>query len=146
MAAPAPSPEIALLTALCQDDYYEDTAGRCASIYAGKVLTVEAVLEKYVVIVTDDELVVFLDDIEDTPVGSLPRSEGPTDEHAVVTDDEFKIQPATKQDTVAAKLVPAERQLETADECVDDVSATGPTAQRSAPLAAALVKDEPTTE
>jgi hypothetical protein len=147
MAASAPSPEIALLTALCQDDYYEDTAGRCASIYAGEVLTVEAVLEKYEVIVADDEFVVFLDDIEDTPVGSiLPRNEGPTDEHAVVTDDEFKIQPATEQDTAAAKVVPTEPQLETADECVDDIAMTGPATQRSAPLAAAPVEDEPTTE
>jgi hypothetical protein len=147
LAAPALSPDIALLTALCQDDYYEDTAGRCPSIYAGEVLTVEAVLEKYEVIVTDDEFVVFLDDTEDTPVGSIhPRSEDPTGEHAVVTDDESKAQPATEQDTVAAKVVPAEPQLETADECVDDVSTTGPTAQRIAPLAAGPVEDDSTTE
>jgi hypothetical protein len=61
VAAPAPSPDVALLTALCQDDYYEDTAGRCAAIYASEVLTAEAVLEKYEVIVTDDEFVVFLE-------------------------------------------------------------------------------------
>jgi hypothetical protein len=147
MAAPAPSPDIALLSALCQDDYYEDTAGRCAAIYAGEVLTVEAVLERYEVIVTDDEFVVFLDDIEDTPVGSiLPRNEGSTDEQALMTSDESKAQPATEQDTVAAKVVPAEPQLETADECVDDVSTTGPTAQRIAPLAAGPVEDDSTTE
>jgi hypothetical protein len=64
MAAPALSPDIALLTALCQDEYHEDTAGRCTSIYAGEVLTVEAVLEKYEVIVTEDEFIVFLDDTE----------------------------------------------------------------------------------
>src|SRR5262249_51067518 len=111
-----------LLTTLCQDDYYEDTARRCASIYAGEVQTVEAVLEKYEVIVTDDEFMVFLDDTEDTPVGSiLPRDEGSTDEHAVVTDDESKAQPATEQDTVAVKVVPAEQQFETTDECKEDV-------------------------
>jgi hypothetical protein len=71
IAASGPSPDVTLLTALCQDDYYEDTAGRCAAIYAGEVLTAEAVLEKYEVIVTDDEFVVFLDDTEDTPVGSI---------------------------------------------------------------------------
>jgi hypothetical protein len=147
VAAPAQSPDVTLLTALCQDDYYEDTAGRCAAIYAGEVLTVEAVLEKYEVIVTDDEFTVFLDDTEDTPVGSiLPRNEGPTDERAVVTDDESKAQPATEQDTIAAKVVPAEPQLETVDECVDDVAMTGPALQRSAPLAAAPAEDDTTTE
>jgi hypothetical protein len=147
VAAPAPSPDVALLTALCQDDYYEDTAGRCAWIYASEVLTVEAVLERYEVIVTDDETVVFLDDTEDTPVGSiLPRNESPTDEQAVVTDDKSKAQPATEQDTVAARVVPAEPQSETTDECVDDVAMTGPAPQRSAPLAAVPVEDEPTTE
>jgi hypothetical protein len=140
-AAPAHSPDIALLTALCQDDYYEDTAGRCASIYAGEVLTVEAVLEKYEVIVTDDEFVVFLDDTEDTPVGSiLPRNEGSADEHAVVTDDASEAQPATE--TIAAKVAPAEPQLETTDDCVEDLTTTG----RSAPLAAAPVEDDTTTE
>ena len=67
----------------------------------------------------------------------LPRNEGPTDEHAAVTDDESKIQPVTEQDTIAARVVPAEPQLETADECVDDIAMTGPAPQRSAPLAEA---------
>jgi hypothetical protein len=84
---------------------------------AFEVLTAEAVLEKYEVIVTDDEFVVFLDDTEDTPVGSiLPRNAGPTDEHAVANDDESKAQPATEQDTIAARVVPAEPQLETPNE------------------------------
>jgi hypothetical protein len=147
VAAPAQSPDVTLLTALCQDDYYEDTAGRCADIYASEVLTVEAVLEKYEVVVTEDEFVVFLDDTEDTPVGSiLPRNEGSTDEHVVVTDNESKTQPATEQVTVAARVVPTEPLLETAEECVDDVAMTGPAPQRSAPVAAAPVEDEPTTE
>jgi hypothetical protein len=146
VAAPAQSLDVTLLTALCQDDHYEDTAGRCADIYASEVLTVEAILEKYELIITDDEFVVFLDDTEDTPVGSiLPRGEGPTDQHAVVNDDESKIQPAIEQDTVATRVVPAEPRLKTAVECVDDVAMTGPAPQRSAPLAAAL-QDEPTTE
>jgi hypothetical protein len=147
MAAPAQSSDITLLTALCQDDYYEDTAGRCAAIYASEVLTAEAVIERYEVIVMDDEFVVFLDDPEDIPVGSiLPPSESPTDEHAVVTDDESEAQPATEQDTVAAKVVPADSQIETTIEPLDDVTITGPTAQRSAPLAAGLLENDPTTE
>jgi hypothetical protein len=145
MAAPAPSPDATLLTALCQDDYYEDTAGQCASISAGE-LTFEAILElNGVAIVTDDELVVFFDDPEDTPVGSiLPRNEAPTDEHAVVTDDESKIQPAIEQDMVAARVVPTEPQLETVEECVEDPTTTGPTAQPIAPLAIGPVEEDST--
>jgi hypothetical protein len=146
MAAPAPSPDIALLTALCQDDYYEDTAGQCGSIYAGELLTVEAILElNGVAIVTDDELVVFFSDPEDTPVGSiLPRNEGFTDEQALVTDEKSKAQPATE--TVAAKVVPAEPQFETIDERMDDVTMTGPAPEPSTPIAAAPVEDDATTE
>jgi hypothetical protein len=78
VAAPAQSPDVTLLTALCQDDYYEDTTGRCASISAGELLTVEAILELNGVAIIDDEFVVFLDDTDDTPVGSiLPRNELP---------------------------------------------------------------------
>ena len=146
VAAPAQSPDVDLLTALCQDDYYEDTACRCAAISAGELLTVEAILElNGVVIVKDDELVVFFNDPEDTPVGSiLPRNEGSTDEQALVTDEESKIQPATE--TVAARVVPAEPQFETTDERVDDVTMTGPAPEWSTPLAAAPVEDEATTE
>ena len=146
MAAPAPSPDIALLTALCQDDYYEDTAGRCASISAGELLTLEAILElNGVAIVKDDELVVFFDNPEDITVGSiLPRNEAPTDEHAAMTDDESKIQPAIEQDTVAARVVTAEPQLETVEECVEDPTTTGPTAQPIAHLAVGPVEEDST--
>jgi hypothetical protein len=82
-----------------------------------------------------------------TPVGSiLPRNEGPAHERAVATDDKSKTQRATEQDTVAARVVPAEPLLETAHECVDDIAMTGPAPQRSVPLAAVPVEDEPTTE
>jgi hypothetical protein len=47
VTAPPQSPDITLLIALCRDDYYEDTAGRCTAISAGEVLMLEAVLEKY---------------------------------------------------------------------------------------------------
>jgi hypothetical protein len=43
-----------LLSALCSDDYYEDTAGHCSAISAGEVFTLEAILEKYDAIVTRD--------------------------------------------------------------------------------------------
>jgi hypothetical protein len=32
LAAPAQSPDTSLLTALCNDDYFEDTAGQCKSL------------------------------------------------------------------------------------------------------------------
>jgi hypothetical protein len=38
---------------LCSDDYYEDTAGQCGAVSAGEVLTIEAILAKYGVIVVD---------------------------------------------------------------------------------------------
>jgi hypothetical protein len=88
MAAPAPSPDLALLSALCQDDYYEDTAGQCAAISAAASATLEEVLERYVAVVTDDELAALLDDPEDMSVGSIrPRGESPAVAHAVLTGD-----------------------------------------------------------
>ena len=48
LAAPAQTLDSSLLSALCNDDYYEDTAGQCG---AGEVLSIEAILEKYSAIV-----------------------------------------------------------------------------------------------
>jgi hypothetical protein len=88
MAAPAPSPDLALLSALCQDDYYEDTAGQCAAISAAASATLEDVLERYAAVITDDELAALLDDPEDMSVGSIrPRRESSAADHAVLTDD-----------------------------------------------------------
>ena len=71
VASPAQSLDLSLLPALCSDDYYEDTAGQCGAVSAGEVLTVEAILAKYGIIITrgtDDEVIVFyLDDLEDMP-------------------------------------------------------------------------------
>jgi hypothetical protein len=53
-AAPAQSPDMSLLSALCSDDYYEDTAGDCSTISAGEVFTLEAILKKYGAIITRD--------------------------------------------------------------------------------------------
>jgi hypothetical protein len=39
ITAPPQSPDITLLIALCQYDYYEDTAGRCTAISAGDVIS-----------------------------------------------------------------------------------------------------------
>ena len=63
VASPAQSLDPSLLSALCSDDYYEDTAGQCGAISAGEVLTIETILAKYGVVITgdaDDEVIIFL--------------------------------------------------------------------------------------
>jgi hypothetical protein len=144
-AAPAQWPDISLLSALCSDDYYEDTAGHCSAISAGKVFTLEAVLEKYGAIITcnpDDETVVFyLTDPEDMPVGSIyPRGENSTAENAVGTEDGSSAKTATEQDSIASQVVTAEWLLEQVDETADEVATPGPTA-RSIPTSPGSVDD-----
>jgi hypothetical protein len=133
-AAPAQSPDMSLLSALCSDDYYEDTAGDCSVISAGKVFTLEAVLEKYGAIITrdtDDEIVVFyLTDPEDIPVGSIyPRGESPAAENAIGTEDESSAETATEQEP--SQVVAAESPIENGDEAADEVATPGPTARAS---------------
>src|SRR5262249_16704984 len=80
MAAPAPSSDLALLSVLCQDDYYEDTAGQCTAISAAASATLEEVLDKYAALITEDELAALLDDPEEMSVGSIrPRGESAND-------------------------------------------------------------------
>jgi hypothetical protein len=38
LAAPAQSLDSSLLTALCHDDYFEDTVGLCNAVLSGEVL------------------------------------------------------------------------------------------------------------
>ena len=143
-AAPAQSPDMSLLSALCSDDYYEDTAGDCSTISAGgEVFTLEAILKKYGAIITcdtDDEIVVFyLTDPEDIPVGSIyPRDESPTAENAIGTEDESSAETATEQEP--SQVVAAESPIENGDEAADDVTTTGPTA-RSIPTSPGPVDD-----
>ena len=95
MAAPAPSPDLALLSALCQDDYYEDTAGQCTALSAAASATLEEVLEQYAALITDDEMAALLDDPEDMTVGSIDRRAATSSEaHVVTSDDELSARPA----------------------------------------------------
>jgi hypothetical protein len=130
-AAPAQSPGMSLLSALCSDDYYEDTAGDCSTISAGEVFTLEAILEKYGAIITrdtDDEIVVFyLTDPEDIPI--YPRGESPTAENAIETEDESSAETATEQGPIASRVVTPESPMENGDEAADEVTTTGPTAR-----------------
>jgi hypothetical protein len=128
VTSPAQSLDLSLLSALCSDDYYEDTAGRCTAISAGELLTVEAILAKYGVIIasdTDDEVIVFyLDDLDDIPVGLIaPRNED-------LTEDKSCVEPANEQETIASRVITLEPASEIVGEAADDVAATGPTARR----------------
>jgi hypothetical protein len=140
MAAPAPSPDITLLTALCQDDYYEDTAGQCGAISAGEVFMMEAILAKYGVVITGDTdeevIVLYLDDLEDTSVGSIQ----PRNEDAISTDENANAQPANERELIASKVVTVQAPLEVGGEAADDLAPTGPTARRM-PSAAEPIDD-----
>ena len=145
VAAPAQSLDLSLMSALCSDDYYEDTAGQCGAVSAGEILTVETILKMYGVIITrdtDDEgIVFFLDDSEDMPVGSTQ----PRNEDAVLTDDRSNAEPANEQDTIASRVITVQPPIEIGGEDADDITTTGPTARRI-PAAAEPVDDNRTIE
>ena len=145
VASPAQSLDLSLLSALCSDDYYEDTAGQCGAVSAGEILTVEAILAKHGVIITrdtDDEVIVFfLDDPEDMPVGPVQ----PRNEDAVLTDDKSNAEPANEQDTIASRVITVQPPIEIGGEDADDITTTGPTARRI-PAAAEPVDDNRTIE
>jgi hypothetical protein len=135
VASPAQSLDLSLMSALCSDHYYEDTAGQCGAISAGEVLTIEAILAKYGVIITgdtdEDAIVLYLDDdLEDTPVGSiLPRNED-----AVSTDEQFKAEPAKEQETIASRVIVLEPPSAIGGEVADDVVTAGPIVEDTRPI------------
>ena len=123
VASPPQSLDPSLLSALCSDDYYEDTAWLCSSPAPPEalpdVLTVEAIIEKYGV--KDDSIIALLADPDQSlSVGSTqPRRERPAAEK---TSTDPLIEPAT----IASPIV-TETQLEKSDEGANDVAITGPT-------------------
>jgi hypothetical protein len=148
VASPAQSLDPSFLSALCSDDYYEDTAGLCSSPAPAEalpdVLTVEAIIEKYGV--NDDSVIALLADPDESlSVGSIhPRRERPTAENAIVTEDETSTDPSIEPATIASPIV-TEMQLRQNGEVTDDVATTGPTARRI-PAAAEPVDDTRTVE
>ena len=137
MGSPAQALDLPLLSAHCTDDYYEDADGQCDALSAGEVLTIEAILARYGIIITrrtDDEIIAFyLEDLDDMPVGSIR----PRNEDAVPTDDD----PSNEQlDTIASRIIIVEPPFETGGEAADDITTTGPSAQ-SIPVAAEPVDD-----
>jgi hypothetical protein len=127
LAAPAQTLDSSLLTALCHDDYFEDTAGQCSSVSADEGITAEAILEKYGAIITRDT-----DDTDpdDVPVGSIQlQRESPTEE-AILRDDESTADATIEQSTIAAQIITTELPADKLDEAVldsDEVETTGPT-------------------
>ena len=134
--SPAQALDPPLLSAQCTDDYYEYADGQCDALSAGEVLTIEAILTRYGIIITgrtDDEITAFYpDDLDDMPVGSIR----PRNEDAVPTDE-----PANEQvDTIASRIITVDPPSETGGEAADDITTTGPSAQ-SIPVAAEPVDD-----
>jgi hypothetical protein len=118
------------MSALCSDDYYEDTAGQCGDISAdGEIF----IFTKYGVVITgetdEDVIVLYLDDLEDTPVGSIQ----PRNEDAVATNSAG---PAKEQETIASRVIVLEAPSAIGGEATDDIEKTGLTT-RSIPAAAA---------
>jgi len=140
MAAPAQSPDLSLISALCSDDYYEDTAGQCSVISAdGEIF----ILTQYGIVIAgdtdEDVIVLYLDDLEDTPVGSIQ----PGNEDAVGTHHKTNAEPVNEQKTIASRVIVLEAPSAIGGEDADDVATTGPTAP-SVPGAAEAVDDRKT--
>jgi hypothetical protein len=149
LAAPAQTLDPSLLTALCHDDYFEDTAGQCSTISAGEVLTIEAILERYSAVITRDtnDDITLLADPEDSPVGSIdPPSEIPPAEHAILNCGETCADTVIAQEMIASQIVVPETQLERSAESAEDVTTTGPTARHIPAVATETVQDNPTVE
>jgi hypothetical protein len=84
-------------------------------------------LAKYGVTITDtddDVIELCLDDIENTPVGSIQLR----NEDAVST-DETNAEPTNEQETIASKVITLEPSLDVGPDAADDVAITGPTAR-----------------
>jgi hypothetical protein len=137
VAAPAQSPDLSLISALCSDDYYEDTAGQCSVISAdGEIF----ILTQYGIVIAgdtdEDVIVLYLDDLEDTPVGSIQ----PRNEDAAATEDKTNAEPTDDQETIASRVIVLDAPSAIGGEGADDVATTGPTA-RSVPAAAEAIDD-----
>jgi hypothetical protein len=133
VACPAQSLDPSLLSALCSDDYYEDAAGLCSAPAPPEalpdVLTVEAIIEKYGVIVACDlndvsVIALLADPDASLSVGSIyPRRESPIAGNPIVTEDQTSADPSSEPATIASPIV-TETQLRRKGEDADDVTTT----------------------
>ena len=108
LSAAAQTPDALLLTALCHDDYFEDTAGHCNSLGRREELTMEEVLAHYGEIISsdaDDESVFYLTDPEEIPVGAIePRQFGRFDNPIERKDEGTTADLMNRENAVAAQL------------------------------------------
>jgi hypothetical protein len=156
VACPAQALDPSLLSALCSDDYYEDTAGLCSSPAPTEtlpaVLTFEAIIEKYGVIVAcdpnDDSAIALLADLDESlSVGSIHlRRESPSAKNAIVTEDENSSESSIEPATIASPVVATETQPGKSDEAADEVAITGPTAGHMPVVGGPTVDDKRTIE
>jgi hypothetical protein len=153
LTAPAQSPDTLLLTALCHDDYFEDTAGRCNSLAAGQDLTVEAILADYGEIISsdaDDESVFYLADPEETPVGAIaPRPVSPSDDALATNDDESSADLTNPENAVAAQIITGGSPHEHDEDVMADADGLGATGSTPAAISAntsILAGEEPMVE
>jgi hypothetical protein len=134
LAAPAQTPDASLLTALCHDDYFEDTAGECESLVAGEDRTMEAILARYGEIINsdaDDESIFYLTDPEEVPVGAIrPWQVTPSDNAITRDDDDWTADLNNKENTIAAQIIT----IESSHEMVSRSSPIPMRSQRMAPL------------
>jgi hypothetical protein len=152
LVAPAQTLDSSLLTALCHDDYFEDTAGQCSSISSDEGITDEAIGEKYGAIVTrdmdDDTATFYLTDSEDVLVGSIePRHESPSDQYVVLRDDESRADATIEESTIAAQIVTTESPVEKLGEAIldaDEVATIGPHAAHTPASTTGTVEDDQT--
>jgi hypothetical protein len=134
LAAPAQSLDTLLLTALCHDDYFEDTAGQCKALTAKEDLTLEAILAQYGEIISsdaNDESVFYLTDPEEVPVGAIrPRQSTRSDNAIAREDDDGTAGLTNEENTVAAQIITLEsshKKIEHVDADGDDVATNGAT-------------------
>jgi hypothetical protein len=154
LTAPAQSPDTLLFTALCHDDYFEDTAGRCKSFTAKEDLTIEVILAQHGEIISndaDDESVFYLTDPEEVPVGAVrPRQVIPSDK-AIAREDDDRIADLTNtENAVAAQIITiksSESPHEKGEDVVvdaDEVATHGPTPAGIAANTSILADEERT--
>ena len=153
LTAAGQSPDLLLLTALCHDDYFEDTAGRCNSLAAGEHLTVEAILAHYGEIISsdaDDESVFYLTDPEETPVGAIePRHITPSDNALARKDDESTADLTNPENAVAAQIITVGSPREKDEDVIADADGLGATGSTPAGVSAntrILPGEEPMVE
>jgi hypothetical protein len=153
LTAPAQSPDASLLTALCHDDYFEDTAGQCKSVISKEDLTIEAILAHYGEIISsdaDDESVFYLTDPEDVPVGAIrPRQITPSG-NAIARDEDDRTADLTNtENTVAAQIITIESPHEKGEHVVadaDEVATNGPASAGVAANRSILTDEDRTVE